>query len=85
MAERAAPLVRREANDVVFRREGAAITRDGFLADVAAAAARLPAGLDCAPDPGVERGGLRIETADGGVEDGPGQWRRILAEAFREC
>ena len=48
-------------------------------------AARLPAGLDCAPDAGVERGALRIETADGGVEDGPGQWRRILAEAFREC
>jgi flagellar assembly protein FliH len=53
--------------------------------DFALVAARLPAGLDCAPDPGVERGGLRIETPDGGVEDGPGQWRRILAEAFREC
>ncbi|KHL26273.1 hypothetical protein PK98_07315 [Croceibacterium mercuriale] len=54
-------------------------------ADFDLVAARLPAGLDCAPDPGIERGGLRIETADGGVEDGPGQWRRILAEAFREC
>jgi len=54
-------------------------------ADFDLVAARLPAGLDCAPDPAVERGGLRIETADGGVEDGPRQWRRILEEAFREC
>lgn len=54
-------------------------------ADFDLVAARLPAGLDCAPDAGVERGALRVETADGGVEDGPGQWRRILAEAFREC
>ncbi|WP_347304363.1 FliH/SctL family protein [Croceibacterium sp. TMG7-5b_MA50] len=53
--------------------------------DFSLIAARLPAGLECAPDPDVERGALRIETADGGVEDGPAQWRRILAEAFREC
>ena len=46
---------------------------------------RLPAGREVEADPGVERGGLRIETADGGIEDGPSQWRRILAEAFREC
>ena len=46
---------------------------------------RLPAGLEVEADPSVERGGLRIETADGGIEDGPSQWRRILAEAFREC
>jgi len=46
---------------------------------------RLPAGLKIEADPGIERGGLRIETADGGIEDGPAQWRRILAEAFREC
>lgn len=46
---------------------------------------RLPHSLEVEPDPSVERGGLRIETADGGVEDGPSQWRRILAEAFREC
>ena len=46
---------------------------------------RLPAALQLEPDPSVERGGLRIDTADGGVEDGPGHWRRYLAEAFREC
>lgn len=46
---------------------------------------RLPADLYIAADPSVERGALRIETADGGIEDGPSQWRRILAEAFREC
>ena len=46
---------------------------------------RLPAGLTVEPEPSVERGGLRIETPDGGIEDGPTQWRRILAEAFREC
>jgi flagellar assembly protein FliH len=46
---------------------------------------RLPQGLTVEPDPSVERGGLRIETADGGIEDGPSQWRRILAEAFRAC
>lgn len=46
---------------------------------------RLPAGLTVEPEPSVERGGLRIETPDGGIEDGPTQWRRALAEAFREC
>jgi flagellar assembly protein FliH len=46
---------------------------------------RLPADLTVEPDASVERGALRIETADGGVEDGPTHWRRILAEAFREC
>jgi flagellar assembly protein FliH len=53
--------------------------------DLALVGDRLPAGLAVEPDPSVERGGLRIETADGGIEDGPAQWRRILAEAFREC
>lgn len=53
--------------------------------DLAIVRERLPAGLAVEPDPGVERGGLRIETADGGVEDGPSLWRRALAEAFREC
>ena len=36
-------------------------------------------------DPSVERGGLRLETEDGGVEDGPRQWRRALAEIFDTC
>ena len=46
---------------------------------------RLPEGTHFRSDPSVERGGLRIETEDGGVEDGPSQWRRILAEALGEC
>lgn len=54
-------------------------------ADFALMQARLPAGLAAEPDPSVERGALRIETPDGGIEDGPRQWRRALAEAFREC
>lgn len=53
--------------------------------DLALVQHRLPADLKVEPDPGIERGGLRIETEDGGIEDGPAQWRRILAEAFREC
>lgn len=53
--------------------------------DLALVANLLPATLKVEPDASVERGGLRIETADGGIEDGPGHWRRYLAEAFREC
>ena len=53
--------------------------------DLALVADKLPADVTAIPDPSVERGALRIETADGGIEDGPAQWRRILAEAFREC
>jgi len=37
------------------------------------------------PDPALERGALRVETQSGGVEDGPAQWRRALAEAFHAC
>ncbi|MFC4254889.1 hypothetical protein GRI97_05595 [Altererythrobacter xixiisoli] len=53
--------------------------------DLALVRDRLPQGLQLVADSSIERGGLRIETPDGGIEDGPSQWRRILAEAFREC
>jgi flagellar assembly protein FliH len=53
--------------------------------DLALVRDRLPGALRIEPDAKVERGGLRIETSDGGVEDGPSHWRRYLAEAFREC
>lgn len=53
--------------------------------DLALVRERLPGSLKVEADPSVERGGLRIETADGGIEDGPGHWRRLLTEAFREC
>lgn len=36
-------------------------------------------------DPALGRGELRVETVNGGVEDGPTQWRRALAEAFESC
>jgi len=41
--------------------------------------------LELVPDASVERGGLRVETDDGGVEDGPQQWRRALNEIFDTC
>ena len=41
--------------------------------------------LELLPDASVERGGLRVETEDGGVEDGPQQWRRAIAEALDSC
>ena len=41
--------------------------------------------LTLVPDPTIERGGLRIDTDDGGVEDGPGQWRQAIAEALAAC
>lgn len=53
--------------------------------DLALIADRLPAGLPTQPDPALERGSLRLEGEAGGVEDGPGQWRRALAEALGPC
>jgi flagellar assembly protein FliH len=53
--------------------------------DLVLIGARLPASLTVEADASVERGGLRIETADGGVEDGPSHWHRALAEAFGQC
>ena len=36
------------------------------------------------PDPALERGAVRIETPSGGVEDGPGEWRRTIDEALAQ-
>ena len=41
--------------------------------------------LTLVADPAIERGGLRIDTDDGGVEDGPAQWRQAIAEAIGQC
>ena len=41
--------------------------------------------LTLVPDPAIERGALRIDTEDGGVEDGPAQWREAIAEALGQC
>lgn len=53
--------------------------------DLALIAERLPAGLTTEPDPALERGNLRLEGQAGGIEDGPAQWRRALAEALGPC
>ena len=53
--------------------------------DLALIAKRLPKDWKISPDPALERGALRVETQNGGVEDGPAQWRRALAEAFHAC
>ena len=37
------------------------------------------------PDRTLDRGAIRVETASGGVEDGPELWRRAIAEALHQC
>lgn len=53
--------------------------------DIALVGSRLPDCWTIVPDPALERGALRFETGDGGIEDGPGQWRRAILEALGEC
>ncbi len=53
--------------------------------DLALIAGQLPEGLPVVPDAALERGGLRVETSNGGVEDGPEQWRRAIADALSGC
>lgn len=48
-------------------------------------AGALPDGISVETDAGLVRGAIRIETADGGVEDGPAQWRAALEEALDIC
>lgn len=74
----------RKALDLLRRAEDDRILRL-HPEDLALVADRLPDGLKVEPDPALQRGGLRIETAEGGVEDGPEQWRRAIAEALRLC
>lgn len=53
--------------------------------DAARVAPLLAPGLAVRTDPSLERGALRMETPDGGVEDGPAQWRRALREMVAQC
>jgi len=53
--------------------------------DITLLGAQLPEGLDVLADPALERGALRIESANGGVEDGPAHWRRAITEALAQC
>ena len=71
--DKAAALLRRSVDERLLRLHPA---------DAELLAGRLPEGLRVEPDPALERGELRFETAEGGVEDGPGQWRRALCEAL---
>jgi flagellar assembly protein FliH len=46
---------------------------------------RLHADWDVQPDASLERGAIRVEGANGGVEDGPATWRRAIAEVLHQC
>ncbi len=55
--------------------------------DIAIIRDQLPEDWTFAPDPALERGAIRVETHSrgqdgGGVEDGPAQWRRAIADAL---
>jgi len=45
----------------------------------------LPADWAFTPDPTLTRGALRVETQNGGAEDGPETWRLAIAEALNLC
>ena len=53
--------------------------------DLALVSPRLAQDWQVLPDPALARGALRIEAANGGVEDGPAQWRAAIAEALEQC
>ncbi|MFM6931412.1 MAG: FliH/SctL family protein [Novosphingobium sp.] len=53
--------------------------------DLKLVAGKLDEQWNVQPDPALPRGELRVESANGGVEDGPAQWRRALIEAFEAC
>ena len=48
-------------------------------------APRLQAEWDVQADATLERGAIRVEGANGGVEDGPSTWRRAIAESLHQC
>ncbi|ODU70194.1 MAG: hypothetical protein ABT11_09030 [Novosphingobium sp. SCN 66-18] len=53
--------------------------------DLALVAHNLPEDWHFEPDPALERGSIRVEGTQGGVEDGPEQWRIALQESLRAC
>lgn len=54
-------------------------------ADLAFLADRLRDQLLVEGDPALPRGSIRLETAEGGIDDGPDVWRRAIEEALRSC
>ncbi len=53
--------------------------------DLPLVAPNLGGGWTLTPDPTLERGAIRVEGEAGGIEDGPAQWRRAIAEALGAC
>lgn len=53
--------------------------------DLAVVGPLLPAEWSFRPDAALAAGTIRVETADGGAEDGPAEWRRALVEALERC
>lgn len=53
--------------------------------DIKLLAPRLAQDWHVKPDATLERGTVRIESENGGVEDGPATWRLAIAEAMHEC
>ncbi len=46
---------------------------------------RLSADWTVVADASLARGSLRVESIEGGIDDGPESWRRAIAEALGPC
>ncbi|MCJ2178257.1 FliH/SctL family protein [Novosphingobium album (ex Hu et al. 2023)] len=53
--------------------------------DIKLIAPRLSREWHVKADPTLERGTVRIDSQNGGVEDGPATWRLAITEAMHEC
>lgn len=53
--------------------------------DIKLIAPQVAADWQIQADPALERGSIRVESANGGIEDGPAVWRRAIAEALHQC
>jgi flagellar assembly protein FliH len=53
--------------------------------DLSLISEKLSADWTVRPDPSLPRGTLRIESTEGGIEDGPETWRRAISEALGPC
>ena len=53
--------------------------------DMALLSQQLNSQWSVQPDPSLPRGTLRVESTEGGVEDGPETWRRAISEALGPC
>jgi flagellar assembly protein FliH len=81
--------------DSLLRRIGVAVTMlsraddDRIIRlhpeDVKLISERMSAEWKIEADARMERGTIRVETANGGVEDGPTTWRMAIAEALQHC